>query len=207
MEHSNYVRPPNGIATKVIRMTTSIGVIDKHKARCATTGHWPAFLVNAKDRSRGNFWPSLPLQQLHNAAGRELLLANFNAYKHILALLDRAEYQDVVVIVDVGYSDMLVLDITAPRPPGFELFHVVRLITRQDAAGTAGMLGMPSLCIEHHNGMSCRPPSRSGGHYTRCRRRMPDRAPIGEVMMCHIIAEAGPCDLLPAPGCGRRLEG
>jgi hypothetical protein len=103
--------------------------------------------VNAKDRSRGNFWPSLPLQQLHNAAGRELLLANFNAYKHILAPLGRAEYQDVVVIVDVGYSDMLVLNFPAPKPPGFGLYHVVRLINRQDAAN---MLGMPSLCMEDH---------------------------------------------------------
>jgi hypothetical protein len=32
-------------------------------------------------------------------------------------------------------------------PPGFELFHVVRLITRQDAAN---MLGMPSLCTLGH---------------------------------------------------------
>ena len=92
----------------------------------------------------GQYWPVLPLTQLHDAEGRELLLANFSqASRHIIANLA----QENIVIVDAGYSDMLMLDCPAPRPPGFELYHVAKLITRQDAAN---MLGMPSLCIQYH---------------------------------------------------------
>jgi hypothetical protein len=148
MEPDN--RPPNGVFAKVICRRTAPGAIDKHRARCSCSSQQPAFLVNATKeqcRFQGHWWPALPVEQLYDADGQELLLADFSRGKHILDHLAQVRDQGDIVIVDVGYSDMLVLDITAPRPPGFELFHVVRLITRQDAAG---MLGMPSLCTLGH---------------------------------------------------------
>ncbi len=110
----------------------------------------PAFLVNATKERRpyqGQWWPMLPYEQLHDEEGRELLLADFSlGGNHILGHMAKDLGHDDIVVVDAGYSDMLMLERPAAAgPPGFERYHVVKLITRQDAAA---MLGMPSLCTE-----------------------------------------------------------
>jgi hypothetical protein len=117
MEPDN--RPPNGVFAKVICRRTAPGAIDKHRACCASSSRQPAFLVNATKewcRFQGHWWPALPVEQLYDAAGQELLVADFSRGKHILDHLTQVRDQGDIVVVDVGYSDMLMLDITAPRP-------------------------------------------------------------------------------------------